>query len=302
MGIETKPDSLAKRLPAFLQLNSRRKRSLEPYLLLLPSLIYLVIFFAWPMVQAFGLAFRTPDGEFTTQFFQRAVNDAAFWPAMRTTLFLVFTIVPLQFIFALIMALLVTSGLRGSGMLIYFYAIPIAVSDLAAGIVWFSIFTERGYLNSVLQGLGFLERPFIFLQYGSSWPIIAIILAEIWRATSIVFVILVAGLQGIPKEYDEAAEVFGANWWSRLLHVTLPMLRPSIQVALILRTILAFQVFAVVVALTGEAVRVLASEAYQWYSIWRNLPVAAAYAAIILVITMITTVIYLRTLRTQQAL
>jgi multiple sugar transport system permease protein len=221
---------------------------------------------------------------------------------MHTTLLLVFTIVPLQFIFALIMALLVTSGLRGSSMLIYFYAIPIAVSDLAAGIVWFSIFTERGYLNTVLQGLGFLDRPFIFLQYGSSWPILAIILAEIWRATSIVFVILVAGLQGIPKEYDEAAEVFGANWWNRLWHVTLPMLRPSIQVALILRTILAFQVFAVVVALTGEAVRVLASEAYQWYSIWRNLPVAAAYAAIILVITMITTVIYLRALRTQQAL
>jgi multiple sugar transport system permease protein len=302
MGIETIPDSLATRLSSFLKLDSRRKRGLEPYLLLLPSLIYLAIFFAWPMIQAFGLAFRGPDGEFTAQFFQRAVNDAAFWPAMRTTLLLVFTIVPLQFIFALIMALLVTSGLRGSSMLIYFYAIPIAVSDLAAGIVWFSIFTERGYLNTVLQGLGFLDRPFIFLQYGSSWPIIAIILAEIWRATSIVFVILVAGLQGIPKEYDEAAEVFGANWWNRLWHVTLPMLRPSIQVALILRTILAFQVFAVVVALTGEAVRVLASEAYQWYSIWRNLPVAAAYAAIILVITMITTVIYLRALRTQQAL
>jgi multiple sugar transport system permease protein len=302
MGIETTPDSLATRLSAFLKLDSRRKRGLEPYLLLLPSLVYLAIFFAWPMIQAFGLAFRGPDGEFTAQFFQRAVNDAAFWPAMHTTLLLVFTIVPLQFIFALIMALLVTSGLRGSSMLIYFYAIPIAVSDLAAGIVWFSIFTERGYLNTVLQGLGFLDRPFIFLQYGSSWPILAIILAEIWRATSIVFVILVAGLQGIPKEYDEAAEVFGANWWNRLWHVTLPMLRPSIQVALILRTILAFQVFAVVVALTGEAVRVLASEAYQWYSIWRNLPVAAAYAAIILVITMITTVIYLRALRTQQAL
>ncbi len=277
----------------------KRRANLEPYLLLLPSLVYLAVFFAWPMVQAFGLAFRADDGRWTLEFFRRMVGDAAFWPAMRTTLLLVVAIIPLQFILALAMALLVTAGLRGSGALIYFYALPIAVSDLAAGIVWFSIFTERGYLNTVLQGLGLLDRPFIFLQYGATWSLIAIILAEVWRATSIVFVILVAGLQGIPKEYFEAAEVFGAGWFARLRRVTLPMLRPSIQVALILRTILAFQVFAVVVALTGDGVKVLASEAYQWYNQWRNLNVAASYAALILAISLLSTGIYLRALRTR---
>ena len=277
----------------------KRRANLEPYLLLLPSLVYLAVFFAWPMVQAFGLAFRADDGRWTLEFLRRMVGDAAFWPAMRTTLLLVVAIIPLQFILALAMALLVTAGLRGSSALIYFYALPIAVSDLAAGIVWFSIFTERGYLNTVLQGLGLLERPFIFLQYGATWSLIAIILAEVWRATSIIFVILVAGLQGIPKEYFEAAEVFGAGWFARLRRVTLPMLRPSIQVALILRTILAFQVFAVVVALTGDGVKVLASEAYQWYNQWRNINVAASYAALILAISLLSTGIYLRALRTR---
>jgi multiple sugar transport system permease protein len=252
------------------------------------------------MIQAFSLAFRTPDGNWTLQFFKRMVGDASFWPALRTTLALVVTLIPLQFILALCMALLVTSGLKGSGLLIYFYAIPIAVSDLAAGIIWFSIFTERGYLNTALQALGLLQKPFIFLQYGSSWAIFGIILAEVWRATSIVFVILVAGLQSIPREYHEAAEVFGAGWFARLWRITLPMLRPSIQVALILRTILAFQVFAVVVALTGDGIKVLASEAYQWYFSWRNLNVAAAYAAIILVISLTSTFLYLRALRTQE--
>jgi len=277
----------------------RRVSNIEPYILLLPSLVYLAVFFAWPMVQAFGLAFRADDGRWTLEFFRRMVGDAAFWPAMRTTLLLVVLIVPLQFTLALAMALLVTAGLRGSGALIYVYALPIAVSDLAAGIVWFSIFTERGYLNTVLQGLGLLDRPFIFLQYGATWSLIAIVLAEVWRATSIVFVILVAGLQGIPKEYFEAAEVFGAGWFARLRRVTLPMLRPSIQVALILRTILAFQVFAVVVALTGDGVKVLASEAYQWYNQWRNINVAACYAALILAISLLSTSIYLRALRTR---
>ncbi len=278
-----------------------KKQKLEPYLLLLPSAIYLALFFAWPMFQAFGLSLRTDEGEWTLKFFQRMVNDAPFREAIRNTAIFLVTIVPIQFVLALAMALLVTAGLRGSGMLVYVYAIPIAISDLAAGFVWLSVFTEHGYLNTVLTSLGLLDKPFIFLQYGTPWAFIAVILAEVWRATSIVFVILVAGLQSIPKEYGEAAEIFGASYLTRLWRVTLPILRPSIQVALILRTILAIQVFSVVMALTGGGVRVVASEAYQWYNNWRNPHVAAAYAAFILFVSMCAGVFYLRTLRVKEA-
>jgi len=277
----------------------RRRINYEPYLLLLPSTIFLLVFFGWPMVRAIGLAF-TDQGGVTLQHVERMTNDIGFQQAIRNTFILIVAIIPLQFILALIMALIVNSGIRGAGALIYFYALPIAISDLAAGIVWFSIFTENGYLNTVLTGLGLLERPFIFLNIQTPWPIVAVIIAEVWRATSIVFVILVAGLQGIPKEYDEAAEIFGADWFTRLRKVTLPLLRPSIQVALILRTILAFQVFAVVIALTGGNLRVLALEAFRWYSTLRNTPVAAAYATLILIVSLGIALVYLRTLSVQK--
>ena len=282
-------------------MNARRLRKFEPYLLLLPSVIYLIFFFAWPMIRGFGLIFRTEEGEWTLRYVQRMANDVSFLPALRTTLLYVVVLIPIQFIVALTMALLVTGGIRASGLLIYFYSIPIAVSDLAAGIVWFSIFTERGYLNTVLQGLGLLDKPFIFLNPQTPWPVFAVVLAEVWRATSIVFVILVAGLQGIPKEYFEAAEVFGANWLTRLWRVTLPMLRPSIQVALLLRTILAFNVFGVVLTLTGEGVRVLAAESYKWYRDYRNPSVAAAYSGVILLLALSVGAVYLRALRVQEA-
>lgn len=282
-------------------MNARRLRRLEPYLLLLPSVIYLIFFFAWPMIRGFGLIFRTEEGQWTLRYVQRMANDVNFLPALRTTLLYVVVLIPVQFVVALTMALLVTGGIRASGLLIYFYSIPIAVSDLAAGIVWFSIFTERGYLNTVLQGLGLLDKPFIFLNPQTPWPVFAVILAEVWRATSIVFVILVAGLQGIPKEYFEAAEVFGANWLTRLWRVTLPMLRPSIQVALLLRTILAFNVFGVVLTLTGEGVRVLAAESYKWYRSYHNPSIAAAYAGVIMLLAMSVGAVYLRTLRVQEA-
>ncbi len=277
-----------------------KRLNLEPYLLLLPSIAYLLLFLGWPMLQAFGLAFQTDDMQWTAAHLQRMFGDAAFVEALRTTVKLIIAIVPLQFILALVMALLMMERLRGSDLLVYIYSIPLAVSDLAAGIIWFSIFTERGYLNSLLSGLGVLDKPFLFLNYQTNWPLVAIILAEVWRATSIVFVVLVAGLQSIPRDYVEAAEVFGAGWFTRVRRVILPLLRPSIQTALILRTILAVQVFAVVMALAGRGVTVLAAEAWRWYGEYRNPHMAAAYAMFILSISMTTAFIYLRTLQVKE--
>ncbi|HLU37245.1 MAG TPA: ABC transporter permease subunit, partial [Thermomicrobiales bacterium] len=102
-----------------------------------------------------------------------------------------------------------------------------------------------------------------------------------------------AGLQGIPKDYLEAADVFGASFWQKTTRVILPMLRPSLQVALILRTILAFQAFAVVIALAGQAMTVLSAEAYRWYQDYRDPHVAAAYAALILLLSILSTVLFL---------
>jgi len=272
----------------------------EPYLLLLPSTLYLVLFFAWPMFQAFELAFQKDDGQLTLSYLQRMFGDAMFSEAILNTVKLIIAIVPLQFILALVMSLLMMERLRGSNTLVYIYSIPLAISDLAAGIIWFSIFTERGYLNSLMYGLGFLDKPYLFLNYQTNGPFVAIVLAEVWRATSIVFVILVAGLQSIPRDYVEAAEVFGANWFQRVWKVILPLLRPSIQTALILRTILAVQVFAVVAAVAGRGMTVLAAEAYRWYSEYRNSHMAATYAMFILSISLATAFIYLRTLRVKE--
>jgi multiple sugar transport system permease protein len=101
----------------------------------------------------------------------------------------------------------------------------------------------------------------------------------------------------IPKEYYEAAEVFGAGPWKRFVKVTLPLLRPSLQTALILRTILALEVFAVVVALAGTNMPVLMSETFNWEFGLQNRSVAAAYALVILVISIAFTLVILKTVK-----
>lgn len=240
--------------------------------------------------------------QFTTKYIQKMVNDRFFWPALRTTLLLIVLIIPAQFVLAIIMALVIQADLKGSGLFLYIFAIALGVSDLAVGILWYSIFTQSGYLNSILQGLGLIDAPIIYLSANTRyWILIAIWLAEIWRATAIVMVIVVAGMQAISREVLEAAEVFGATLWQRVRYIILPLLRPSLQVALILRTILAFQVFAVVIVMSGgDIMTVLANETYRQYYELRNFNVAAAYASLILLLSMITSFFYLRAVRTQE--
>ena len=249
-----------------------------------------------------GRVDRGNAGLFTMEFINKMVNDRFFMPALRTTLLLMVIIIPVQFVLAIIMALVIQARLRGNSLLLYIFAIPLGVSDLAVGIVWFAIFTQSGFLNSILMKLGLIQTPLTFLSAESrQWIIVAIFLAEVWRATSIVMIIVVSGLQAISQEVLEAAELFGANLWQRIRHVILPLLKPSLQVALILRTILALQVFAVVIALSGgDVVTVLANETYRQYYDFRNPNVAAAYAGFILILSMISAVVYLRMVRTQE--
>jgi len=245
---------------------------------------------------------RGNAAEVTTRFFEKMVNDRFFMSALRTTLLLMVIIIPAQFVLAFIMTLVIHSRFKGHTIFLYIFAIPITASDLAVGIVFLSVFTQNGYLNSILQGLGLIDSPITYLSAQTRhWIIIAVWLAEVWRATSLLMVIMVSGLQAISNEVLEAAELFGAGLWQRIRHIILPLLRPSLQVALILRTIFALQVFGVVVMIGGgTVVTTLANETYRQYYEFRNANVAAAYGALILLLSMASALFYLRAIRTQQ--
>ncbi len=268
-----------------------------PYLLLLPATLFLCVFFLYPFALVAWQAFTNEAG-FTLEHFRTMADHWKFPIAFWNTMLLALAVVPVQVVLSITMAMMVTRMQRGRDIMLYIWTIPLGISDLAAGIIWLAIFEQTGFLNSMLYGLGVIEQPTNFLSYQNTWVIfIAIALAEIWRATAIMLVILVAGLGLIPKEYDEAAEVFGASRWQRLWKVTLPLLRPSLQTALILRVILAFEVFAVVAALGGTSLPVLMGETYNYQFELQDGHVAAALALVILAISIAFTLFFLRVLR-----
>ena len=116
-----------------------------------------------------------------------------------------------------------------------------------------------------------------------------------------VLLVLIAGLELIPRQLSETAELFGAGRLRRLVHVVLPLLRPSLQSALIIRTIFAFQTFAVVFALAGRNLPVLAGEAYSWYTTNQDERIAAAYGVVIVALSLAAIVVYLRLLGAREA-
>lgn len=268
-----------------------------PYLLILPVTVFLGVFFLYPFVLVAQQAFTTGAG-FTFDNFTKVTTHWKFPTSFKNTLLLAAAVVPVQLALALLMATMVTNMKKGRDLVLYVWTIPLGISDLAAGIIWLAIFEQSGFLNSMMQGLGFIDRPTNLISYQSPTLVfVAIALAEIWRATAIMLVILVAGIGLIPKEYYEAAEVFGAGPWKRFTRITLPLLRPSLSTALVLRVILAFEVFAVVQALSGTLFPVLMGETYKYQFELLNGGAAAAIALIILVISIAATLVILRVLR-----
>lgn len=268
-----------------------------PYWLLAPASLFLVAFFALPLIQTIILSFDGGTSGFLGNY-QRMFGDLNFTLSLRNTFLLVITVVPLQMALAIVMGLMLQSMQRGRDLVLWIWTIPLGVSDLAAGLVWLAILQNTGYLNSLLFHIGLISGPTAWLNGETPFTLfLAVIIAEIWRSTAVVLVIIVAGLQLIPPEFGEAADIFGASRWQKLFKVTLPMLKPSLQSALILRTVLAFEVFAAVYAIGGRNLPVLVGEAYAWQRENQNYGVAAAYAVLIMIISLAATAVYLRLLR-----
>lgn len=249
-------------------------------------------------MQAFILAFSKPKLGFTLENFINVIFSQGFREAFSNTLIISGIVIPLQLAFALALAIFVNKRFKGYMFLIYIITIPLALSEITAGLMSYSIFSTMGFLNKLLLKINFIETPIYFFGFTYKFrEFIVIILSELWRATPLVFVILLAGLQSIDKEYMEAAEVDGASSWQKFSKITLPLLKPSLLSALLLRTTFAFQVFGNIWILVGRDIPVLAGEAYYWQTEIRNSNIASTYAIVIAIITIIFAFFYIKTLR-----
>lgn len=279
---------------------NRREKKWIPYLLFLPPLIYLIAFIGYPLFKTLQITFTSVEGEFSLENFIILTRDSTFWKAFKNTLYFLITIVPLQVILAFLLALFINSRFRGYMTVLYIICIPLALSDVSAALMSYNIFTSHGFLNKFLMKIGFIDYPIYFFGLGlSSRAFWVIVLTELWRATPLVFIILLASLQAISKDYFEAADVFGFSGWQKFFHITLPLTMPSLQSALLIRTLFAFQIFGVVWLLAGRDIPILAGEVYYQQAELSNFKMAATYGFIIALISSIISWFYIMLIRTK---
>ncbi|RLE33030.1 sugar ABC transporter permease [Candidatus Acetothermia bacterium] len=267
-----------------------------PYFLILPAVLYYIAFWAIPATSGIALAFQGPQG-FTLRYFQYVLRDPYFHQALIYTFVFLVVSVTAEFVLALAVALLINTGFKGASLFLFVALIPMVMPEISYGAIWATGYAQHGWVNSLLVHLGLMDpqKPMAWLAYGQTtrWMTLLII-AEAWRGLPSVMIILLAGLQGISKEYGEAARIFGATGFQTLRKITLPLLKPSIQTALILRGIGAVQIFVIVTVIFGyRNLPVLVEEAVYYFRELHQKQIGAAYALIIMGIVVTLSVLYL---------
>jgi ABC-type sugar transport system permease subunit len=185
------------------------------------------------------------------QNYGEALRDERLWSALGHTAFFGVVSVALEMVLGLALALIMSRAGRGRGVVRLIALLPWAIPTVVAALVWRFMFeSQGGSLNAVLLSTGAIERPVVWLSDPlGAW--VPIILADVWKTTPFVALLLLAGLQHIDPALYEAARMDGAGPWRQFVDVTLPLLAPALLVALIFRGLDALRVFDLIYVLTG---------------------------------------------------
>lgn len=249
-------------------------------LLIIPSALTLI--YSLHNVPANGSSF----GEFVgLRNYQIVFTSAVFWRSVWVTLVFSVGFVVLSTLIGFAMALLLNQQFFGRGLARALLIIPWATPWLVIGILWkWYADGSVGGLNALLVGLGITSEYQNFLSNPNAALFITII-AAVWRQASFAGILLLAGLQTLPGELYEAAELDGANWWQRLRNVTIPWLRPVLVTVTVLNIIYAFLQFDVIFAMTqggpGDATQVLSVLIYRQLFVVTQIGLGSALAVVL---------------------
>ena len=224
-----------------------------PYLLIAPVIIYYILFWLNPVINAIVESFRDVDGIWTLGNYIYIFKDSVFYEALFNTAFLVIFSVTIEFLLAFGLALLINKKFKGSSIFLFLAMIPMALPAVAVGAMWSSGLATRGWLNSFLMATGIIDdaSKILFLAGGKISTLWMIIIIDAWTVIPFVMIILLAGLQGVGEDVREAGAIFGGTKFQILRKITIPMLRPTITTAMILRIISAIQIWLIIVMLYG---------------------------------------------------
>ena len=272
----------------------------------------IILFFAlFPLSYAINLSLRHVDltsdvgiGPFVgLDNYRFALNDKFFWQAARRTLTFAVFAVSIEMVLGIAIAFLLNGLLWGKGVVRSLLILPLAAAPAAVGLVWrYMYHPDFGVYNAIMSALGLPERNWLGAVH-LAMP--SVILFDVWQWTPFVALIVLAGLQSLPKEPFEAAELDGASTWQVFRRLIFPMLAPVLTLIFVLRTIDAIRLYDAIVSLThgepGTATETLTYYLYRLGMKFFRLDQASAISLLFLYVTIIFTGVVLRSMMRTQA-
>lgn len=287
---------------------NREQRSALQFLL--PSLLFVLIFSLYPISESFRLSvyrliLTLPwlgEKFVGWENYTDLLTDPVALSSLSTTLIFVAVTASAEVMLGLGMALVLHASFRGRGMLRAVVLIPWAIPTAVSSQMWRFIFNDRyGLFNYFLFG----EKTHLYLAPlgDPQLALLSIMVADIWKTSSFAALIILAGLQTIPEELYEAADIDGATAWQKFRQITLPLLKPALLLALLFRTIDALKVFDLVFVMTqggpADATNVLQFYGYKKSFAEGMIGYGSALAVAVFLLTLLLSVFYIRILGTR---
>jgi multiple sugar transport system permease protein len=274
---------------------ARSRRDQVKWLFLLPAVVWIIAFTLFPLLYAIRTSFYAfKFGGKSQTFvglgnFVRLFHDKVLHTDLLTTFLFVVSCVAVEMLLGVALALFFNREMRGRGFLRTLATLPLFATPVAIGYLGITLFYEEGGpINSLIMALGGPKIPWLS---SPQWARAAIVIVDIWQWTPFVFLVTLAGLQGISSDLVEASEVDGASYWQNLRNIILPLLAPLLWLILMLRAIEAFKVFDTVASMTlggpGRATEVISRYTYLTMRKFSDFGYASAQGFLLLFIVML---------------
>ncbi|WP_405060127.1 sugar ABC transporter permease [Kribbella sp. NBC_01505] len=296
--------------PAEVRTTPRRGRSRTwiGWSFILPNFIGFAALTLIPVIASLALSFLDWDSYSTPRWvgldnFERMIHNDNFWTALRNTAYYAVGHVPLTLGAALGFAVLLNQKLKGVRFFRTALFFPYITSLVAVAVVWNMLLSpDLGPVNQFLRAIGVDQPP--GWTTSTTWAMPAVIVASVWRDLGYYMILYLAGLQTIPAELYEAAQVDGASGWQRFRHITVPGLRPTTFFVLIMLTISSFKVFDLIQVMTeggpGRATLVLSQVIYREGIVQGRFGYSSAVSMVLFLIVLTITVVQFRLQRRSQ--
>jgi multiple sugar transport system permease protein len=279
--------------------------------MLLPLLVFVALIVIYPLFFSFRISlfdYRLTDPNQTQTFvgfgnYARAIKDPVVSVALVNTLLFVAGTVIVELMLGLGLALLFSGETRLAQIIRSFLLIPMALPPLVVGLIWKSLYNaDFGVIPYYIKLLGGNVGHGPLSEIRLAMP--AVILVDVWQWTPLLMVIFLAGLKSLPSEPYEAAYVDGATRWQAFIYLTLPLLKPTFLIAVLLRTVQSIKVFDTIYATTsggpGQATTVLNFHIYTVGMSFFDMGYAAALANILLILVAVLSIFYIMVMDRQQ--